>query len=335
MEKKLTFELRLKEFKQERWISDKIYASLFSFYQSYKQALQGHTHDPRTIDLLFIRFLEKIKWQLESPYVFEPYHEMLREPFDYYQFGVDFIQPLIDETHSSIEGEENLKMILEQLDKKENAIFLANHQIEADPQAISALLDEKYPDFAHQLIFVAGERVITDPIAVPFSLGRNLLCIYSKRYIDHPPELKEEKQLHNKRTMEKMSALLKEGGKAIYVAPAGGRDRANKEGVVEVAPFDPQSIEMFHLMAKKSGQKTHFYPMALSTYDLLPPPDTIQIEIGEERRTKRGAIHLAICQEIDMEKFPGSDLSNKHERRQKRADFIWNKVAQAYRAFPE
>ncbi len=50
------------------------------------------------------------------------------------------------------------------------------------------------------MIFVAGERVITDPLAVPASMGRNLLCIYSKRYIDHPPELKSEKQLHNKRT---------------------------------------------------------------------------------------------------------------------------------------
>ena len=69
-------------------------------------------------------------------------------------------------------------------------IFLANHQIEADPQAISLLLDDLYPNFAENMIFVAGERVITDPFAIPFSMGRNLLCIYSKRYIDHPPEKK-------------------------------------------------------------------------------------------------------------------------------------------------
>ena len=43
------------------------------------------------------------------------------------------------------------------------------------------------------MIFVAGERVITDPLAIPFSMGSNLLCIYSKRYIDHPPEKKIEK----------------------------------------------------------------------------------------------------------------------------------------------
>jgi glycerol-3-phosphate O-acyltransferase len=43
-----------------------------------------------------------------------------------------------------------------------------------------------------------------------------------------------------------------------YVAPSGGRDRPNQEGIVEVAPFDPQSIEMFNLMAKKSTRPTFF-----------------------------------------------------------------------------
>ena len=60
--------------------------------------------------------------------------------------------------------------------------------------ALSVLLDDHYPGFAEKMIFVAGERVITDPVAIPFSLGRHLLCIYSKRYIDHPPEKKVEKQ---------------------------------------------------------------------------------------------------------------------------------------------
>ena len=33
--------------------------------------------------------------------------------------------------------------------------------------------------------------------------------------------------------------------------------------------------------------------MALATYDLLPPPETIQVELGEERKTTRGGIHVA------------------------------------------
>ena len=81
------------------------------------------------------------------------------------------------------------------LKKGHNVVFLANHQIEADPQAISILLDERFPGIAPEMIFVAGERVITDPLAVPFSMGRSLLCIYSKRYIDNPPEQKADKQV--------------------------------------------------------------------------------------------------------------------------------------------
>ena len=135
--------------------------------------------------------------------------------------------------------------------------------------------------------------------------------------------------------MELMSKLLSEGGKCIYVAPSGGRDRPNKQGIVEVAPFDPQSLEMLHLMAQKSGHPTFFFPMALKTFYLLPPPQTIQVELGEARVTKRGASHLAFGPEIDMENFPGSSEKDKHARRKLRADYIWKLVADDYAKFPE
>ena len=131
-----------------------------------------------------------------------------------------------------------------------------------------------------------------------------------------------------------MRELLSEGGKCIYVAPSGGRDRPNAEGIVEVAPFDPQSIEMFYLMAQKAKNKTYFFPMSLATYDLLPPPQNIQHELGEVRKTKRGGIHLSIGPCIDMEHFPGSLLPSKHERREARAKYIWNLVKEAYLQFP-
>jgi glycerol-3-phosphate O-acyltransferase len=162
-------------------------------------------------------------------------------------------------------------------------------------------------------------------------MGRNLLCIYSKRYIDHPPEKKAEKQHHNKRAMELMRILLQEGGKCIYVAPSGGRDRRNAEGVVEVAKFDPQSIEMFYLMAQKAKTPTYFYPMALATYDMFPPPETVQIELGETRVSKRGPIHLSIGPVIDMDQYPGYDQPDKHQRRQARADYIWTQVSNDYK----
>jgi glycerol-3-phosphate O-acyltransferase len=91
---------------------------------------------------------------------------------------------------------------------------------------------------------------------------------------------------------------------------------------------------MFYLMASRAGHPTHFYPLVLKTYEVLPPPETIQVELGESRTTKRAGIHLAFGPQCDMEHFPGSDLAGKHERRQARARYIWNQVNQIYEGFP-
>ena len=312
-------------------ISEKIRQLLYPFLESYLLAFPGKEE---MVFPILLEFLHLVKMQYQHPFQFEPYHERIVKPFNYYAFGLNFIRPLLDRETSSIIGEKNLEEIEHHLEQKHNVIFFANHQIEADPQAIALLLKEKFPLTVLQMIFVAGERVITDPLAVPFSMGCNLLCIYSKRYIDYPSELKTQKQLHNKKTMRLMSDLLQEGGKCIYVAPSGGRDRRNAHGEVEISPFDPQSIEMFYLMAKKSKTPTFFYPMALGTYDLLPPPETIQVELGEKRSIQRVGIHLAAGTQIDMEYFPGSEDPDKHVRRKSRADYIWKLVHQDYIRFP-
>ncbi len=296
---------------------------LDQFFQCYREATGGG-------DALLKLFVQLLQKQLKTPFTFEPYHQKIRHPFDYYQFGLNFIRPLIDLPHSTVHGLDILDKIDQQLKKGENAILLANHQTETDPQAIAILLEKTHPHIGEKIIYVAGERVVTDPLAIPFSMGCDLLCIYSKRYINHPPELKEQKLLHNKNTMELMSRLLREGGKIIYVAPSGGRDRRSEHGNIIVSPFDPQSIEMFYLMARKAKTPTHFYPLALATYDLLPPPDTVQKELGEMRVAKRCPIHIAFAPKFDMEKFPGSEENEKTIRRQRRADAIWNVVNMNY-----
>jgi glycerol-3-phosphate O-acyltransferase len=136
--------------------------------------------------------VELVAAQVQCPYQFAPYHKQIRSPFDYYEFGLELIRPLVDMKASSLGGRSNICNIEEHLAQRHNVILLANHQIEADPQAISLLLEDEFPDTGRQMIFVAGERVLTDPLASPISMGRNLLCIYSKRYIDHPPELKQK-----------------------------------------------------------------------------------------------------------------------------------------------
>lgn len=309
-------------------LPEKLSTILNVFFQEYKKA--AATTSVHTVISIFRTLLKLILEQMENPHSFSPYHQKVRAPFDYYAFGMNFLRPLLDLDQCKVLGMNQVANMADAIAKGENVILLANHQSEVDPQIIDMLLQSSYPDFGANIIYVAGERVITDPAAIPFSLGRDLLCIYSKKYIDFPPELKQKKQLHNNRTMKLMSELLGEGGKAIYVAPSGGRDRKNAEGVVEVAPFDPQSVEMFYLMAKKAKKPTHFYPLALWTYDLVPPPDTVQMELGEMRRINRTPVHLAFGKRIDMQHFPGADASDKITLRKNRADYIWNLVKEAY-----
>lgn len=321
---------RVKQLEENGKLPSNIVSTLEAFYGSYESAIRSNQGDVEKMHPLLIQFLEIVLQQLKKPFQFGTYHRRITQPDNLYRLGVDFIAPVIKIDESSVIGLENVDQIQEKIELGENVILFANHQIEPDPQAISLILEKTHPELAEEMIFVAGHRVITDPLAVPFSMGRNLLCIYSKNYIDHPPEKKLEKTSHNQQAIRKMRELLSEGGKCIYVAPSGGRDRPNEKGEIEIAPFDPQSIEMFLLTAKHSSKPTHFYPLALSTFNLLPPPDRIKSQLGESRLTQSTPIHLAFGSPIETESFPGSDITDKKERRIHRANHIYNLVKNLY-----
>lgn len=323
---------KLTRYASEGGMSPTIAHTLREFYHSYITAVQSKGLSANDVASFLDQFLERVVEQIRNPYIFSPFHTRIRKPFDYYAFGLNLLRPLVDFTHSTVVRQSIVNTMTSQLQQGHNVILLANHQTEPDPQAISLLLEKSHPTFAEEMIFVAGHRVVTDPLAIPFSLGRNLLCIYSKKHIDHPPELKAQKLQHNQRTLKQMGELLAEGGKCIYVAPSGGRDRADARGKVDVAPFDPQSIEMFWLISKQAKTPTHFYPLALSTYHLLPPPNSINKELGEQRQAQCVPIHLAFHDEISMDHFPGSDQADKKLKRQLRADYIWNIVREDYLA---
>jgi glycerol-3-phosphate O-acyltransferase len=314
----------------EEVIPSKFCTILKSFYESYRQAIEQAKGSKEEMDQLFHQFVELIVEQQREPYSFGLFHQSIRKPFDYYAFGLNFMRPLILFNQSKVFRLELVNQMCEQLARGDNVILLANHQTEPDPQVIALLLEKTHPKFAEDMIFVAGHRVITDPLAIPISKGCNLLCIYSKKHIANPPEEKPSKMAHNQRTMKKMAELLSEGGKCIYVAPSGGRDRPNAQGKLEVAPFDPQNIELFWLMAKQADCPTHFYPLALATYHMLPPPNSVEKEVGERRQARCSPVHLAFGDEIDMEHFPGSEGLDKKEKRNKRADYIWNLVRKDY-----
>lgn len=324
---------RLKKAVQDKKIPERLEANFLSLYENYKKAMENENLSFEPQEKHFEVYLDKVLEEVDHPYTFSPYHKKIREPFDYYKFGIEFVRNLVDEKRSKVVHFQNVEKMARQIKANENVVLFANHQTEGDPQLISLALEKTFPELGENMIFVAGDRVLTDPMAVPFSKGRNLLCIYSKRHIDNPPEKKMMKQEHNRKTMKVLKDLFAEGGKVIYVAPSGGRDRANDQGIVEIAPFDPQSIEMFRLMATESKRTTHFYPLALDTFEILPPPKTIGGEIGEKRSAKRCPTFFAFCDELDMQNFPGNDIKDRHERRMACAQHIWSIVKNAYDNF--
>ncbi len=305
--------------------------TLYGFYKSYCPALMQNGYSSEQCHKLMLTFLQKLNEQLTNPYSFPIYHRAVREPFDYYNFSHNFIRPLIDIKHSTISGQEQLDTIENALKAKENVIFLANHQTEPDAQIINILLEKSHPLLAEELIYVAGHRVVNDPLAIPLSLGCNLLCIWSKRHIENPPEQKAVKLEHNRRTLVTMQQLLNVGGKAIYVAPSGGRDRPNAAGILDISPFDSTAVETFFLCARKATRPTHIYPMALATYALMPPPDQVLKELGEPRFTRLSPVHMSVGTEIpilDLYNHPAD--GDRRQQREWRTQQVWQLVRTLY-----
>ncbi|GMH80626.1 hypothetical protein TrST_g638 [Triparma strigata] len=239
-----------------------------------------------------------------SKYTFETSHTALRSgPFDYYAFGNDFFRPCVDPTSSFVGGVDNLKQAMSQIEAGDNVVFLANHQSEADPQVVSLMLESVgYAEEASKITFLAGHKVTTDPLAIPFSMGRNLLCIHSKKHIDSDPTQKDFKQKQNLKTMGSMLEMLKVGSRCLWVAPSGGRDRRNVEtGDVPIAGFDSKTIDMFRLMARKSKKECHFYPFSMVSYDVCPPPDSVEAGVGELRNVRYGPVGVWVGEETKNE----------------------------------
>jgi len=303
---------------------------LNSFCQGYKKTI-GSDEDFISLLPTLLDYIEEVKKNLRQPYAFSHFHAQERTPFDFYTMARTLVRPLIDKEKSTIQGKETLIELEKTLQRKENVIFLANHQTEPDPQIISLMVEPYSPSIAEQMISIAGHRVTTDPLAIPFSRGCNLICIYSKKHIEHTPEKRVERLQHNARSLAKIEELLQMGGVVFYVAPSGGRDRWDESGHVQIAPFDPQSVEMFRLFAKRTPIPTHFHLLTLSTIDLLPPPKERQIALGEERMASKGPVHLAFSPELFFEE-PDTGIDKKQQR-QERADRLTNQVKEAYASF--
>lgn len=297
---------------------EKMLPLLAHFVSEYMAASQqaygaGNEQECRP-DVVAGRVLTAISYGLQygtgdHKYQFDVSHNGLRgdaateegNEVDFYAFGCDFFRPVMDLAQSEFQGLEHMEQIKEQLAAGENVVLFANHQSEADPQVVSAGLEVcGYAEQAEQMVYVAGHKVTTDPLAVPFSMGRNLICIHSKKHIDVDPESKPMKQRQNMRAIGSMLERLKAGGCLLWVAPSGGRDRRDLEtGTVPIAPFDSKTIDIFRLMGNKSKVPTHYYSLAMVSYELCPPPDYLVPGTGEPRNVRFSPIGLKFSPELE------------------------------------
>mmetsp|Transcript_30885 Transcript_30885/g.52255 ORF Transcript_30885/g.52255 Transcript_30885/m.52255 type:complete len:387 (+) Transcript_30885:95-1255(+) len=282
-------------------VPEGILQTLDGFLDDYVESNLAAKSSPEFFQQTVGTFIAGVQKALQDPYPFEPYHVAIREPFDFYKWGNDFMRPLVINEQSRAVGLDKLKALEDKLASGENVLLLSNHQTEADPQVMSILLEENdMGHLAEKIIFVAGHKVTSDPIAIPFSMGRNLLCIHSKKHIRNPPEDFERKQAQNLESMKSLGELASKGGNIFWVAPSGGRDRPDPEtGNFVVAPFDLKALDMFKLISMQSQKKMHFVPMAMYTHQLIPPPKSVSSSLGEERSAKRGAVSVKVLDATD------------------------------------
>ena len=271
-----------------------------------------------------------------TPYEFPSHHICIREPFDYYQMANAYIGSLVEFDRSILRYPERWTAIQQALDAGENVVLMGNHQSEGDAAFIPLLTETTHPGLGESITYVAGDRVVTDLLCKPFSMGKNLLCVHSKKHMDDDPALKPAKMKQNLNTVKAMQRLLKKGGICIWIAPAGGRDRRGPDGSITPDTFDPAAIEMLRkLGTKKGAAKTHYYPLAMATYDIMPPPVAKEKSIGEERIVNFTGAGLSLGEELDVDPATASwaqELPEGADLTQALADHLWDKVNEEYKA---
>ncbi|KAK4420332.1 Glycerol-3-phosphate acyltransferase ATS12, chloroplastic [Sesamum alatum] len=301
-------------------------------YHNYRNAV-FHSGHPKAHEIVLSNMavaLDRIFMDVRDPFQFSPHHKAIREPFDYYMFGQKYIAPLLDFRNSFLGNISLFNEIEKKLQQGENVILISNHQTEADPAIISLLLESTNPFIAENMICVAGDRVVTDPLSKPFSMGRNLLCVYSKKHMNDDPELIDMKRKANTKSLKEMAMLLRVGSKIIWIAPSGGRDRPDpvtKE--CYPAPFDASSVDNMRRLVEHAGVPGHIYPLAVLCYDVMPPPAQVEKEIGEKRVISFHGVGLSVAPKISFEEITAT-LEDPEEAKMAYSESLYSSVCEQY-----
>ena len=117
----------------EKWMN-----VMGGFFTSYMTSVYKAGNDLDYYEGLLTQLFKKILEFSKEPYQFEPFHEAMREPFDYYNLGTEFATGVINRDTSELLGKENLEKIKAQTAAGDNVVLLANHQVGGSPIALIA-----------------------------------------------------------------------------------------------------------------------------------------------------------------------------------------------------
>ncbi|ETB61430.1 hypothetical protein YYC_01327 [Plasmodium yoelii 17X] len=270
--------------------------TFLGFVEKYYHEIKKHNScSPETFLKLFLKYIETFK-----KYRYYSFPNVNKYDESLYEWSLEFWLPLIDQKNSRFLGTDNIKKINNWIEQGHNVFIFSNHHIEADANIIKYYFHiNNAENISRNMVFIGGHKIRVDPLSRPFTVSANILCIYSKKYIEYPPHLKEEKILFNHKSLNALKNMLNLGKNIIWVAPSGGRDRKSQDNEIQISPFDPKIIKTFNIFAKRSNIKTHFVGMALNTYNICPPPNTIDVdEIEKERSCSYSPIGLNLGDDI-------------------------------------
>lgn len=306
-------------------------AGFLDFYSNYSGAVLKAGGSEETVTKVMTAIADRVLDQFANPYTFPSRHVRMTAPYNYYEFGQAYVRELVDFSKSLVGHADRFAAVAAQLAAGDNVVLLANHQTEADPAVWALLLEGAFPGLATDVAYVAGDRVVTDPLCKPFSMGRNLFCVHSKKYMDVDPALKEEKQKTNRRTVSELAKALKAGGALLWIAPSGGRDRPSEAGEWRPAPFDPAAVELMRQLAAKAAPRGHLWPLAMESGPMMPPPPAVQKELGERRLTNHVGVGISLGPELDIASIvAGIDESDRDARAAAVARAAYDAVVKEY-----
>ena len=307
-------------------------------YNNYFNAVVNKSDgvDDKFVVNVMKQILCRVFKEFVDPYTFPSHHERMLAPYNYYEFGQRYVRCMVDFANSYIGHRERFADVSARLKRGENVILLANHQSEADPGVFALLLEKEFPALAENVIYVAGDRVIDDPLAKPFSMGRNLLCVHSKKYLDEDPATKPAKMKQNRTTLVKMQRLLNAGGNLLWIAPSGGRDRPDDAGYWKPAAFDVTTVELMKKLALNAKSKTALFPFAMWSWKIMPPPPKVQVELGEERIINFSGVGIALAEELDVDAIvEAAGAEGKEAEAKAVTEATWNAMNAEYEKLHE